>query len=119
MTQQRISSQLDWILKVDPAKVYDVLAGFAGASNSEQTKNTFVSCWNSQNWHEWHFGGNLGAGGKCWREKRYVPGEGYVPCLRVDCRSEHDNKKIKAVISKTNDALLDILISSGLRNRIK
>lgn len=119
MPEQTVPPQLDWVSKIDPAQVYDTLVDFAGAPNSEQTKNTFVSCWSSQNWLEWCFRGALGAGGKCWREKRYVPGEGYVPCLRVDCNSEHDNKKTRAVISKTNDALLDILISSGLRNRIK
>ncbi len=108
---------LGWIRNVDPVKVWEVLCRCAGASNSLRTQNHFVSCWTSDtgDWQEWRFGGNLGFGGKLWRERMNFPIEGHPIALRVDCYKEHYNEETKAIILGTNRGLLDILVKAGLR----
>lgn len=80
MAQQVKNPDLVWVAEVDPNKVYDVLVQFAGASKHEHCRSYFISCW-SDDWYEWRFMGDLGFGGKIWREKRGFYGEGHVPNL--------------------------------------
>ncbi len=113
----RLNADLDWINRVDPDKVYDVLVNCAGAPNSESSRNHFISCW-KHDWSEWRFGGSLGFGGKIWRERRYFTNEGYIPHLRVSCRSENDSTERTKVIEATSVELISILISAGLRKAL-
>ena len=117
----RKDENLDWIDKIDPVKVYELLVLCAGAYGHERTQNHFVSCWKSDSgdWSEWRFEGSLGFGGKLWRHRAFVIKEGFVPALCVDCYQEHRNKKRQKIITKTNEELLKLLVDAGLRKQLK
>ena len=112
---------LDWIDKVDPVKVYELLVLCAGAYGHERTQNHFVSCWKSDSgdWSQWRFCGALGFGGKIFRHRSFVPGEQFAASLWVDCYSKDRSKETEKIITKTNKELLKLLVDAGLRKQLK
>lgn len=115
MAPRRNSYELAWVPEVDPNKVYDILVQHAGACDDAFMRQGFVSSWLEGGWFEWRFGGSLGHGGKIWRERICIPNDFSAPNLRVSCYNEHRNAVTLAAIEATDKALLELLVSVGLR----
>lgn len=79
-------------------KAYGILVAHAGAPSREQYMvDTFVDAFTTRPLAmEWRFGGNLGFGGKFWRnDHRYY----------VSCYPEDRNAKRDRIIKKVNELL--------------
>ena len=109
-----MENELDWIDKIEPRKVWDILVEQGLVPASEKDREYFASCW-AQNWGEWRLDtGYFGFGLKIWREKRVLPNVGYAPCLRINCYREDSTIVAETFIENAERALLELLISIGL-----
>lgn len=81
-------------------KAYDILVEHAGASNLDHYREAFVEYFvTERHTTEWRFLGNLGFGGKFWRnDERY-----YILCYSEDKSPERDK-----VIEKVNALLKEL-----------
>lgn len=79
-------------------KIYDVLVNEGGAS--ETMRNSFVYAYEKDDedeMTEWRFSGNLGFGGKYWKQRN-----------QVTCYSEDETTERNILVDKINKLLLDI-----------
>jgi hypothetical protein len=101
---------------IDPKLVWTVLVTSGATPDHPTQRNWFISGWQGD-WDEWKFEGNLGFGGKIWREQAFVSGEGYVPTMRLSCYSEDNSPERTKIIALAETKLTDILYNSGVRRR--
>lgn len=80
-------------------KIYDILVEIGAR---EEMREKFIICHIGKNYpHEWRFMGQLGFGGKLWRN--------YDNEFSVSCYSEDENVERKAIIKETNAKLIELL----------
>ena len=85
----------------DAAAVYDVLIKECGAPPSD--KQDFVRHFDEWRRIEWRFQGDLGFGGKLWKQT------GPQPRLLVTCYREDETPERLAMIAKANERLAALL----------